>query len=238
MSLTAVLALISGMIGIMNSDLFTVRVVEVNDLPALSPLDAHEIIDIAKVPVETTNLFSLKMDGIRNRLLAQPWIKGVTISKRFPQTVSILVDFRKPVAIHQAATGALSYVDEDGKPFVSINLKADANLPLVVGFTPDQIPLALGMIRDWSKYKLDTDFILSSVEMSSDRRIRMMVTYPLKDRTGRTWVELGSGYGNDVEALLLRVREVMTYLSQNGIEARQVFADLGKKIVVRIARSS
>ena len=69
MGVTATLALCFGAWGVANSDLFTVRVVEVQDLggaPAddpnavrkLTPLVAQQILEIAKVPTESTNLFS------------------------------------------------------------------------------------------------------------------------------------------------------------------------------------
>ena len=121
MGVTAAFALIFGILGVVNSDLFTVRVVEVVDLGLapgddtdsaatarkLTPLDAQQILEIAQVPTESTNLFSLKLTGIEKRLLAHPWIKGATISKRFPQTVSISVVFREPTAIVQNAAGGL-----------------------------------------------------------------------------------------------------------------------------------
>jgi len=208
------------------------------DLPEFSPLDAKKIVEIARVPVDTTNLFSLKLSSIESRLLAQPWIRAVTISKHFPQTVSISVSFRKPVAIYQMKSGTLLYIDKEGSAFAPMNLKADPNLPIIIGFYRERIPAALQFIQDWSKQNLDPTYQLSSIEDHPERGIRVMVTYPMKQSIGRTVVELGKGFGQDPEALLGRLREVMTYLSQNNIRARQVFADLGKKIVVRIARSS
>jgi len=137
MGMTAVVALFFGVLGVVNSDLFTVRVVEVVDLggaPAddpdqaatvrkLTPLDAQQILEIAQVPTDSTNLFSLKLSGIEKRLLAHPWIKGATISKHFPQTVSISVVFREPIAIAQNPNGALYYIDSDGTAFAPLNLR-------------------------------------------------------------------------------------------------------------------
>jgi hypothetical protein len=65
-----------------------------------------------------------------------------------------------------------------------------------------------------------------------------MATYSLPETPGRVMVELGRSFSLDPQAQLGRLKEVLFYLSRNNIRARQVFADLGKKIVVKIARSS
>lgn len=242
MSLTAVVAVTAGVVGVIHSDLFLVRVVEVNDLPEIAPLDAQQIIDVAKVPTDSVNLFSLRLASIEKRLMNQPWIRGVTISKRFPQTVSISVQFREPIAVLQRPNGRLDYLDEDGVAFAPMNLKSNPNLPVLVGMDPEQQARALEFVRQWSANGLDRQFTLSSLEHHADRGLRVMVVYPVPSRgpaaKGRVLVELGRNFESDPAPRLSRLREVMSYLSAHGILARQVFADLGKKIVVRIARSS
>lgn len=258
MGVTATAALFAGIFGVVNSDLFTVRVVEVVGLdgpPAdevpesgdgkfaplprkLTPLDSQQILEIAQVPTESTNLFSLKLSGIEKRLLAHPWIKGATISKRFPQTVSISVVFREPIAIAQNPDGGLFYVDSDGTPFAPLNLKSNSDLPVLVGFPPEQVLSALRFLQSWSSLGLDPKYRVSSLEWDSEKGLQVMATYSLPQSPGRVRVELGSSFTTDPEAQLGRLREVLLYLSKNNIRARQVFADLGKKIVVRIARSS
>ncbi len=249
MGVTATLALFIGMIGVVNSDLFTVHVVEViglgnessddNSLPQTStPLSAQQIIEIAQVPTESTNLFSLRLTGIEKRLLAHPWIKGVTISKHFPQAVSISVIFRDPIAILQNPDGALYYLDLDGSAFAPLNLKSNSDLPVLVNLPTEQIIPALRFLQSWSNSGLDPLSRLSSLEWDPEKGLSVMATYSLPQSLGRVRVELGRFFENDPEAQLGRLREVLIYLSKNEIRARQVFADLGKKIVVRIARSS
>lgn len=249
MGVTALLALFVGMIGVVNSDLFTVRVVEVvglgsgnnDDGPSariLTPLDAQQVLEIAQVPTESTNLFSLRLSGIEKRLLSHPWIKGVTISKHFPQTVSVSVVFRDPVAILQNPNGTLYYLDSDGTAFAPLNLKSNSDLPVLVNFPAEQVGVALRFLQSWSVSGLDMQSRLSSLEWDPEKGLGVMATYFLPQSQGRVKVELGRSFESDPEAQLGRLREVLTYLSKNGIRARQVFADLGKKIVVRIARSS
>lgn len=249
MAVTAVFALFAGMVGVVNSDLFTVRVVEVlgtgnensDDGPtahAHSPLDVQEILEIAQVPTDSVNLFSLRLSSIEKRLLAHPWISGVTISKHFPQTVSISVTFREPIAILQNADGALYYLDSSGAAFAPLDLKSNSDLPVLVNFPTEQVVVALRFLQSWSLSGLDPQSRLSSLEWDAEKGLAVMATYSLPQSLGRVKVELGRTFESDPEAQLGRLREVLIYLSKNGIRARQVFADLGKKIVVRIARSS
>ncbi|MBC7386754.1 MAG: FtsQ-type POTRA domain-containing protein [Cryobacterium sp.] len=259
MSVTAMFALFAGIVGVANSDLFTVRVVEVvglgsapppvDDMPSeatnetvvprtLTPLDANQILEIAKVPTGSTNLFSLKLSGIEQRLLSHPWIKGVTISKRFPQTVAISVVFREPIAILQNSVGALYYLDSDGTAFAPLNLKSNSDFPVLIRFPNEQILPALRFLQAWSLEGLDQKSPVASLEWDAEKGLEVMVTYPLALSPGRVLVDLGRAFESDPEAQLGRLQQVLNYLTSNGIRARQVFADLGKKIVVRIARSS
>lgn len=249
MGVTAIAASFVGILGVVNSDLFTVRVVEVVDANGRpddtaessrvsSPLDAQQILEIAQVPTETTNLFSLKLTGIEKRLMAHPWIKGTTISKRFPQTVSISVTFREPIAMVQNSDGALYYLDSDGTAFAPLNLKSNSDLPVLVNFPTEQIVSALRFLKSWSELGLEKDSRVSALEWDEEKGLQVMATYSLPDSPGRVRVELGRTFESDPESQLGRLKEVLIYLSAKGIRARHVFADLGKKIVVRIARSS
>lgn len=239
MSLTALAGVSAAVVGLIHSDLFLVRVVEVNDLPDLTPVDAQTIIQLAQVPTDSVNLFSLRLAPIERRLLSHRWIKAVTLSKKFPQSVSISVEFHQPIAIVQKHSGSLYYMDADGNAFAPINLKSDPNLPILVAMEDvnDQ-KRALSFIHSWGSNGLASKFVLSSIEYHAEKGLRVMVTYPMREQVGRVLVELGQSEHEEFSSQLARLNEVMSYLSSHNIDARQVFADLGKKIVVRIARSS
>ena len=236
-----------GVVGVIHSPLFTVRVVEVSDLSENSPVDAQAITDLASVPIDTTNLFSLRLEPIERRILMHPWIRGVSISKRFPQTVSISVVFRDPKALLQRVDGSLIYVDSDGKTFGKISMMSQPDLPVISGTSPEsetesvhQIAQALKILDAWNQAKLGTISQVASLHFDAERGIRVLVTYPLarSQNLGRVMVDLGQDFDADQDALLARLRGVFTYLTDNAISAKEVWADLGKKIVVKIARSS
>ena len=236
-----------GFYGVIHSPLFTVRVVEVSDLSENSPVDAQTITDLAAVPIDSTNLFSLKLEAIERRILMHPWIRGVTISKHFPQTVSITVVFRDPKALLQRVDGSLVYVDSDGKTFGKISMMSQPDLPIISGTSVEsetdsahQIAQALKILDAWNDTNLAGISQVASLHFDSERGIRALVTYPLarSQNLGRVMVDLGQYIDADQDALLGRLRHVFTYLTDNAISAKEVWADLGKKIVVKIARSS
>lgn len=255
-SLSVLLAAGYGVRQAMRSPQFLVRVVEVADLPDDAPIDSQAIVELAKVSIGRENLFQLDLDAIEKRMIAHPWVREVRLQKRFPQTLSITVDFREPQAVFQGPKGELSYVDRDGTVFSRLDLSRKQDLPLLNGFpdpsTPagqDQLKQALFVLRSWEQAPLAMVAQISSLAYDSDRGIRAVVAYslqrtqqlegvPLPGGKGRAIVDLGSDFEVDFDGQLTRLNSVFKYLSGNGILARQVFADAGKKIVVKIARGS
>ena len=150
-----------------HSPLFTVQVVEVGDQPESAPVDAQTISDLAAVKVGRVNLFDLDLAVVERRILAHPWIRQVTLIKRFPATLAISVVFREPRALLQDKHGSLSYVDTDGKLFGRVNVLARSDLPLISGVPEGdatRIGQALSLLNLWSKSSLLTSTHLSTLD--------------------------------------------------------------------------
>jgi hypothetical protein len=228
------------------SPLFTVRVVEVADQPEDAPVDAQTIASLARIPVGRANLFALDLAGVEERLLAHPWIREVRLMKRFPQTVTISVTFREPRALLQRPTGALSYIDADGRIFGSVDLSSSrADLPILSGVHPDdaaRIQDTLRLLAEWEDAGLARRSPLSSVSWHPDRGFRALVTYAGRKPAGahahRTMIDLGHEFDAEFPSQLGRLGHVLGYLSAHDVAARQIWADTGKKIVVRFAHGS
>jgi cell division septal protein FtsQ len=224
------------------SPLFLVKVVEVEDLPDNRVLDAETVEKLAAVRLGTANLFDLELRPIEARLLSHPWIKEVKLQKRFPQTVSISVILRTPRALLQKKDGSLFYVDQDGQLFSRVNASIPEDAPVLVDME-DQTRRkeALRLMEQWEKSIKAELAQISSISYDDERGFRLFVTYALSATTvgrGRTTIELGTTIDPDLEDQLLRLHKVLTYLSENGVAARQILTDAGKKIVVKIARRS
>jgi hypothetical protein len=250
----------------MRSPMFTLQVVEVADqletegATKVSPVDAQTIAQIAAVPVGTTNLFDLDLKPIEARVLANPWIREVALQKHFPSTLSISVTFREPQALMQGENGTLSYVDVDGKAFGQVNLMYQPDLPVIASGSSAHVTEALRLIHAWEASELAKSAQISSLAWDSDRGFRALVTYSLapvavanhlSTKTtekngltspaahGRTFLELGQEFDGAQSGVQFgRLSQVFRYLSSNRVAARQIWADAGKKIVVRTARGS
>jgi len=243
-SLVALGGVIYGARTAMRSPMFILQVVELSDLPEAAPVDAQAITQLAAVPVGQVNLFDLDLKPIEERVLSHPWIREVSLEKHFPQTLSISIVFREPQALLQAENGALSYVDQGGKVFGQVNLMVQPDLPVISASGAAHISDALQLIHGWDQSELSKAAQLSLLQWDSERGFRALVSYPLDPPAalgarGRTFVDLGQDLdAATVSAQFERLSRVFRYLSTNRVLARQVWADAGKKIVVKTAHGS
>lgn len=243
------------------SPLFVVQVVEVTDqltpqsgaqvvtsegsvVLESAPVDSQTIVNLAAVPVGKINLFDLDLKAVEKRILSHPWIRQVNLQKKFPQTLSVVVVFRDPVALIQDKKGNLGYVDQDGSVFGRVNVLARSNLPLISGVSGDKgdrahLLEAIRFIGMWEKASISRVSMLSALSWEQERGYRAWLTYPIKGSLVRTSVDLGTSLNQDFfDIQKTRLESVLRYLSQNSVSAQQIWADSGKKIVVRTARGS
>lgn len=248
-STLALAATACGIYYAIHSPLFVVRVVEFADQPEgveSSPVDSSALFTLAAVPVGEVSLFDLDLKSIENRLLKNIWIREVRLQKRFPQTLSISVTFRNPRALLQSESGAIVYVDHDGKIFGDLNLNQSPDLPILSGFDKSgphldmQIEAALHLLDVWGKSEVAPLSQISSISWDAERGYRLLVTYSFKDgiHHSHTMLDLGQDIDAALEAQMARLSRVFRYLASNSVPAHQIWADAGKKIVVKTAHGS
>ena len=258
--LISVLVLIGGLVGLRmaaRSSLFTVRVVEFSPAPgtlsgttapATTIVSDDTLRSLAAVPVGSANLFHLDLGVVRERLLSNEWIENVELRKHFPNTLAIAVRYKKPAALIKEGK-SVRYVDQAGHPFGSLNLNLESDLPMLSGghdWKGQRVKEALTLLDRWSNFKWGVPVQVSEILFDADRGFRVVVTYPISTQIrGRAVVQLGASMTPDEDELftgsdkqLTRLSTVFQYLSQKQVYARQIFADTGKKIVVKIARRS
>ena len=233
-------AILVGTFAAVRSNLFTVQVVEIADQPENAPVEVQELTQLAAVPVGQVNLFELDLADLENRFLGHPWIRKVRLQKHFPQTLSIGVEYREPQAIYQSDSGALSYVDRDGKTFGKVILNFYPDLPVLEGVPLKKVSAALELIAAWNQSRglvaLAQEPQLSALHWDPERGFRLWLTYPFEGGVGRSQVDLGQEL--DAEPQFKRLRQVLAYLRDRRVSVHQIWADAGKKIVVRTTRGS
>lgn len=238
-----------GIRAVVHSPLFLVQVVEVAEMPDEAPLDARAITDLAGVPLGSVSLFELDLTAVERRILANPWIREVSLTKRFPQTLAIAVTFREPHALLQKPGGDLAYVDSDGQIFGRVNLMTEADLPILTGLAPGsgegsredyrrRMTDALRLLDDWNRSPLESVCRISSLSWDAGRGFHAIVYYPAGGPRARAAVDFGREINLSMDNQFRRLYGVIRYLSGHSIAATEIWADSGKKIVVRSSHGS
>jgi len=235
----------------LRSDLYTVREIEVRGSIEPPPLSSQAVLSLAAVPVGKISLFRLDLKAIEKRLIASEWVDRVQVLVRPKDTLSIYIYYRQPRAMIQTKRGGLALVDVSGKVYGAASQMSSPDLPILGGFSeqaPEKIQQALKFLATWEASTLGALSLISSIDWDEERGFRTLVSYPIKNTNknigsdlpffGRTMVDFGSDISTDLELRLSYLANVFQYLGQEGVSARQIWADAGKKIVVKTSRGS
>ena len=234
--------LIFGLIRAKNSTLFQLKKVSVAPISEGYPLTAEQVLQLAKIQIHDQNLFQFDMKPVEERLLKNPWIKGVVIGKEFPDTISLKVIERSPIALVNGSRGKVSYLEEDGTVFEDHSIVYAKDLPILQGFTfEDQA--TLGQLRsllfEWFKESSIPGLRVSSVSFDTKLGLRAVVSYPMKNgKLMRPVIEMGINIDEALTTTQFSRRKVLEYLSGKSLPASKIWLGDGKKIVVKMSRDS
>lgn len=246
-----------GIFRAVHSKLFTVELVEIQSSIPDPPLEEEEILRFAAIPVGRVSLFQIDLKEVEHRLLQNDWIQEVRLQKRFPKVLAITVIYKEPVALFQTEKGDLSYVDQNGKTFGTVDLLHARDLPILSGFSIRNASLlkeAVDLVARWEDSDLNEVSQLSSVTWDPDKGFRLLVTYYFggiyaesdgkpKGRAMINWGPMSASMNNlgsydSRDSKMTRIFGVLKYLRDHSIVARQIWADTGKKIVVKTVHGS
>lgn len=116
---------------------FKIQDVEINDI---NQLDEEEILKQAKVSKDD-NLLDLKLNLIRKRLLAHPWIENVEVLRKMPDRLVINVTEYRPEAIINIED-EFFMLSNKGVLFKPFTDSDPYNLPVITGMSYSDIPVA------------------------------------------------------------------------------------------------
>lgn len=233
-----------GVIATLRSPLFLVKQVTLLNQPIHSPVDDATLLELASVPIGSINLFDVNLEAVEERIVTGApggWVKQVSLTKKFPSSLLIEVEYRKPVALWQGGGGNLSYIDKDGVIFGSVSLGFYPDLPIFSGFIGEdkfRIMDGLHFLEGWAIASISKITELSTLIWDSEKGFRVSLQYPIPKGKGRTTVDFGSESDEILADQFTRLERVFGYLSKNSIAARHIWADSGKKIVVKTAKGS
>lgn len=169
------------------------------------------------------NLFRLDLRQVRQRLMAEPWLKEVRVRRELPAAIAIdIVEYRPEVLV---ALGALYLADEDGVVFKRATPAEAGAMPVVTGIERETY---LGE-RGEAQGLLQAAIAALSVyragkgrppigEVHVDR-FAGMTLYTLSG----TAIRIGSGDPAELKPRLRRMDAVLAALRESGQQARLIF---------------
>jgi|GEM_PF-5586648 len=234
-SVGAILALVSALIGVLKSDLFVLRVVEISGLPSPSPVSAERILELSQIKVDESSLFEVNLGNIRSRITEEPWVESVLLERKFPHTLSVQLHLRRPIALEQNAAGALRYMDRTANSYAPFEPEMGYLLPVLVGIPEDRLARAITFLKTWEEHNVRLQASISQMTWDRERGFRTLIRTGVVARMQRSWLELGDlMLENDTRVLLDRLINVLSYVDQHQFKIQNIFADLDKKMVVRL----
>lgn len=225
-----------------DSSLFRLNQVNVESLSEHYPISIEQVLDTAKVPLGKFSLFSINLKPIEDRLTKNPWVKGVIISKQFPNTLVLKIVERNPVSLLNEVNGRVLYIEDDGATFEDRAMVYSKELPMISGFSAndaEKLKRINQFLDSWFGNTGMEKLKVSSISFDPKNGLKAMIVFPLKNNQSmRAVLELGQ---NIEEASVIpqdRFKKILSYLHDKSIPASKIWLGDGKKIVVKVARGS
>lgn len=111
--------------------LFSLKNIEVS---ATKHLTREEILGLAGV-APGKDLLRMNLKSMAEHILQNPWVETVRIHRYFPDTVSIVITEREPIAI--VNMGFIYYLDKKANVFKVLNQGDKLDFPVVTGFSEE-----------------------------------------------------------------------------------------------------
>ncbi len=226
---------------------FAVRKVEVLTKGAA---DNDELARLAGVS-PGTNLFSLDLDEIRQRVERDPWVHSASVVRILPNRVQVTYVSQKPEAILGAES--MYYLNDEGKPFYRVR-KGDAlHYPLVQlegkaksnEALRDRVATSVRILNRFKASPLYNEKDLGDLTVIPDAEdgsapYLLALRFPPKNLPGKLQssgrlytVSLGD---EELDRQVKHWEAVVRHLVQAGKKPRLIRLELGKKVVVKLER--
>ncbi len=123
------IAVVVGIICLMTSSLFDVQKIEVE---GNSYFTAEQVIARSGITQGVNIFFSIDKRGAKKGLMEDPYIKNVTVERKLPSTVVILVEERQETA---AIPFTDKYIIVDGEGLILRTSEVEPKIPILMGLT-------------------------------------------------------------------------------------------------------
>lgn len=184
------------------------------------------------------NIFSVDTDAAEQRVLADPWIQQVKITRHLPSTLRVDVTERDAAAL-AAIGGGLYLVTAAGEPFKQLQSGDPDELPVVTGVTPEdlardrahavqRIGVGLEILDDYRRLPMSRFYPPEEVHLSEAGNAVLTI--------GKRGVTLQLGHGPWSEKLLMAARVMQRLARKNRVPAIVFLDDEAhpERVVVRL----
>jgi cell division protein FtsQ len=168
------------------------------------------------------NLVALDLAPLANRLAAHPWIERVTLTKRFPDELSVRVAERRAVALYREGD-AFWWVGLDGRLIATYDSRRDRTEYVILTGERRALPDAVGLLEELRASEPEYFSRLSEIASLPDGGFGMM------DAIFRRPVRVLRGDApKKVRALL----EARGFIESRGWEARAIDLRFADRIIL------
>ncbi len=178
---------------------------------------------------ETSNLLSLDLKALCQKLISHPWIKSASIHRKLPGQLTIDIIERVPVALIKI--GTFYYMDKDGVVFDKINKDVGCDFPVFTGPKSfSELKAYFPLIREaLSILNRKTSLIVSEFHLDLNHGITLIT---LNDALP---VKLGR---REVSLRFQRFKTVYHYLRRREIPIKIIDCRYPDRVVVKYIRHS
>lgn len=168
------------------------------------------------------NLVALDLAPMAVRLSGHPWIERVTLSKRFPDGLSVRITERRAVALYRDDTG-FWWVGADGALIAAYDPRRDRTEYVIITGERRLLPEAVGLIGDLRAARPDYAAALSEIASLPDGGFGMM------DAIFRKPVRVLRA---DAPAKVRALLEARGFVESRGWEARAIDLRFADRIIL------
>lgn len=205
--------LVASYLYLSKSDYFVIKTINIS---GLERTDGQEVKETAGLD-RNVNIWKFDAGEAESELSTLPWLSKVKVTKKWPDTVTINVREHKPRVLANLE-GRLYYMNDKGEPFRELALNENPDLPIVSGFSDDDLmnpgPRVRSAIKEvfWlvDTLNLRTDeFKLDNISEINYDMVRGLTLF-----TKRGGLEVKIGFGS-YEEKFRRLGRIMAHLKMN-----------------------
>ncbi len=207
---------------IFNSSLFNIKQI---DVTGNSKLSENKVISISSLSIDT-NIFHFNKENVEKNLIENAYIEDVTIKRKLPSTVEIIIKERIPSYMLQF-TDSYVYINNQGYMLEISNEKLE--IPIIVGFTTDLNTFKVGNRLETQDLK-KMNMVIKIFETAKNVDLSQYISKIDISNTKEYKIEMESlgkviylGDATDLNSKMLELKEILHKTQE---EAGEVFLNV------------